>query len=303
MKRRQFNRSISLLGLSTILPFSPNSAQASMIHRAIPSSGEQIPVIGMGSWLTFDVKGNRAREEQMKAVLQTFLQLGGRVVDSSPMYGSSEEVIGKLARELRTLDDLWISTKIWTDGKANGQRQLHNSNELFANRVMVNHVHNIRDFSNHFDTLQQAKSDGLIKYTGITHYLNSYHDELAKIIRTHTPDFIQINYNIENPNAGERLIPLAADRGIAIIINRPFQTGRLFERVGSSALPNWAGEFGINNWAAFMLKYIISNPDVTCTIPATTQVAHVEQNLLAGTGPTPSPADRERMRNYFLSVI
>lgn len=303
MNRSQFNKGIALMGLSMLLPLYSSQTKSGLIHREIPVTGEQIPIVGIGSWLTFDVKGNKSKEQNMKSVLKEFHKLGGRVIDSSPMYGSSEAVIGNLARELGILNELWVSTKIWTDGKANGNQQLHDSLRIFKNRVMVNHVHNMRDLRNHLITLQEAKSAGLIKYIAISHYLNDYHDQLGELILMHKPDIIQINYNIENPNAEERLIPLAADNGVAVIVNKPFQTGRLFNNLGNSKLPNWAQEFGIDSWAAYMLKYIISNSGVTCVIPATTQVEHVRQNMHAGTGYIPSRNECEKMRTYYMSVI
>lgn len=293
---------MAALGLSTLLPVPFASSKPKLIEQTIPATGENIPVIGMGSWLTFDVMGSTSRIQNMKAVLQNFHALGGRVIDSSPMYGSSEKVIGQLARELDILDDLWVSTKIWTNGRANGQGQLNDSRRYFSNQLMVNHVHNMRDFNTHYATLKEAKSKGQIKYIGVTHYQNYAHDQLVELINKYEMDFVQINYNIDNPHAEERLIPTAADQGVAVIINRPFQTGRLFDVVGNSNLPPWAADLEIYNWAAYMLRYIISNPGVTCVIPATTQVSHVKQNMEAGTGYLPSPKERGKMREFFQSV-
>lgn len=302
MKRRQFNKGITALGLSTLMPVPFTHSKSKLIERTIPSTGESVPIIGMGSWLTFDVMGNPGRMQNMKSVLRNFHALGGRVIDSSPMYGSSEKVIGQLARELDILDDLWVSTKIWTNGKANGQSQLKDSRTYFDDQLMVDHVHNIRDFKTHYATLRDAKINGQIKYIGVTHYQNHAHEQLEGLIREHQLDFVQINYNIDNPHAEERLIPTAADHGVAVIINRPFQTGRLFDLIAHSKLPAWAAEMKINNWAAWMLRYIVSNPGVTCVIPATTQVSHVKQNMEAGTGYLPDSQEREKMREYFQTV-
>ena len=304
MNRRKFNQGLSLIGLSAVLPtLNIDHLKPKMILRQIPSTGEQIPAVGMGSWLTFDVGGDKRREENMKSVLSEFHRLGGRVIDSSPMYGSSQAVIGKLGKALGILDELWVSTKIWTNGKANGQKQLNASNAMFNNRVMVNHVHNMRDLNNHFATLKAAKKAGLIKYTAISHYLNSYHDRLGEMILEYKPDFIQINYNIENTNAEKKLIPLAMDNGVAVIINQPFQTGGLFRKIGKAKLPKWAGDYGIDSWAGYMLKFIIALPGVTCVIPATTQVSHVQQNMAAGIGYIPTKKERDKMRAYFMSII
>lgn len=293
---------MAALGLSTLLPVPFASSKPKLIERTISATGEKVPVIGMGSWLTFDVIGSTSRMQNMKAVLQNFHALGGRVIDSSPMYGSSEKAIGQLARELDILGDLWVSTKIWTNGRANGQGQLNDSRRYFSKQLMVNHVHNIRDFNTHYATLKEAKSKGQIKYIGVTHYQNYAHDQLVELINKYELDFVQINYNIDNPHAEERLIPTAADHGVAVIINRPFQTGRLFDVIGNSNLPPWAADLEIDNWAAYMLRYIISNPGVTCVIPATTQVSHVKQNMAAGMGYLPSPKERGKMREFFQSV-
>ena len=304
MKRRKAVKAITLLGLST--GFSgqiPAAENSSFIHRKIPKTGELIPVIGMGSWLTFDVLGNSGRMNNMKRVLSRFHQLGGRVVDSSPMYGSSEEVIGILSNELGITNDLWVSTKVWTNGKQSGLRQMADSNGYFSNRVKVHHVHNIRDFKTHYASLREAYDKGELKYIGVTHYLNHQHNALIDVLKNYKLDFVQFNYNIENPNADNRLIPTAADLGIATIVNQPFQTGRLFDMLGSAKLPAWADEMGIRNWASYMLKYIISNQSITCAIPATTQVAHVEQNMRAGTGYLPTTQERKKMRDYFLSIV
>lgn len=303
MQKRTFIKTLSLIGLSPLFrPLSHLLPNAQLIHRTIPSTKEKIPVIGMGSWLTFDVKGSQQGMQNMKQVLQTFYKQGGRVLDSSPMYGSSEEVIGVLAKELNILLNLWVSTKVWTNGKQSGLRQMNNSNRYFGQRVKVNHVHNIRDFKIHYQSLLEAKAKGDIKYIGVTHYLNSAHDELANLIKKYDLDFVQFNYNIENPNAAQRLLPTARDCNTATIINRPFQTGHLFNSVKNEPLPKWAKEMGIETWAAYFLKYIISHNAVTCAIPATTQVAHVLENMEAGQGYLPTNKEREKMYRHFKAV-
>ena len=217
------------------------------------------------------------------------------------MYGSSEEVLGILARELEILHQLWVSTKVWTNGEQSGIRQMNASNSYFGNRVQVNHVHNIRDFKTHYASLKTAKEKGQIKYIGVTHYLNNAHDDLVDLIKKYELDFVQVNFSIDNPNAEKTLIPTAADHGIATIANRPFKAGRLFDMISSKPLPSWAKEYGIKNWAAFFLKYIISNPGLSCAIPATTQVNHVLENMEAGKGYLPTAAERKKMYDYFKS--
>lgn len=302
MKRRTFLKGMGVTGLSVISPVHLFSMPSELIRRTIPSSQEKIPVIGMGSWLTFDAKGSSSRMANMKKVLQNFYQQGGRVIDSSPMYGSSEEVIGILARELGILDHLWVSTKIWTNGKESGIRQMNTSNRFFGNRVQVNHVHNIRDFKTHYATLKEAKEKGQIKYIGLTHYVNSAHQDLVDLIKKYDLDFVQFNFNIDNPHAEKALIPAAADHGVATIINRPLKAGSLFDMVGKNPLPSWAADYGIKTWAAYFLKFIVSNPDITCAIPATTQVAHVLENMEAGRGYLPSANERKKMFEYFKSI-
>ncbi len=273
-----------------------------MILRSIPKSGEQIPVVGMGSWLTFDVLGSKVRMENMKQVLKAFYDTGGRVLDSSPMYGSSEEVIGRLAQELNISDKLWQSTKVWTDGRESGQRQIMESRQ-YLGHVDLHHVHNIRDFKIHYDTLKKAKEKGEIKYVGVTHYVNSAHDDLEQLIRNYDLDFIQVNYSIDNPTAGDRLLPTALDHEVGVIINKPYQTGALFDSIKGEQVPQWAIELGIRNWPEFFLKYIISNEAVTCVIPATTQVAHARENNAAGSGYIPDDRVREQMEKYYRSII
>ncbi len=290
------------MGLSTISPQALILKPSNLIQRAIPSSEEKIPVIGMGSWLTFDTKGSPGRMANMKKVLHTFYQQGGRVIDSSPMYGSSEEVIGILSRDLKILKQLWVSTKVWTNGKESGIRQMNSSNRFFNNRVQVNHIHNIRDFKTHYASLKEAKEKGQLKYIGVTHYVNSAHQDLAELIKKYELDFVQFNFNIDNPHAEKVLIPTAADYGVATIINQPLKTGILFDKVGKKPLPSWAIDYDIKSWAAFFLKYIVSNRDITCAIPATTQVAHVLENMEAGRGYLPTNSERKKMFDYFKSI-
>ena len=303
MKRRTLLKKLSIVGVAPLFgPMTKLLPNSMLIQRSIPSSKEKIPVVGMGSWLTFDVINSRAKMENMKKVLDTFYQKGGRVLDSSPMYGSSEEVIGQLAKELGIVEELWVSTKVWTDGQKSGLRQMANSNRYFSEQVKVNHVHNIRDFKTHYYSLKAAKAKGTIKYIGVTHYVNNAHDNLAELIKKYDLDFVQFNYNIDNPHAEKRLIPTAKDCNVATIINRPFQTGRLFNVVQNKSLPEWAKEMGINTWAAYFLKYIIGNEGITCAIPATTQVSHVLENMAAGQGYLPDIKEREKMYKYYKSI-
>lgn len=300
LSRKHFLRTscVSLAGLC-LLPGLGVFEEKERIFRTIPSTGERIPAIGMGSWLTFDVGSSESERAPMRNVLRTFAELGGGVMDSSPMYGRSQKVIGELAEELGINDQLWIATKVWTNGEQAGKYQIEESVALFNQWPALEQVHNIRDFKTHMRTLKELKAAGKLKYIGVTHYLDSAHDELAQLIRTEPLDFVQINLSVRGTAAEDELLPLAADKGVAVIINQPFETKVLFRTIEGISLPPWAEEWNIPNWASFFLKYIISNPHVSCAIPATTQVAHVRENMAAGYAPLPDTATRKKMTTYY----
>jgi diketogulonate reductase-like aldo/keto reductase len=289
---------LSLVGLS-LAPYWELTDRADQIFRTIPSTGERLPVVGMGSWLTFDVGSSDAERAPMRRVLQAFVEAGGKVIDSSPMYGNSEQVIGQLAESLGITDQLWVSTKVWTSGQQAGLSQINDSVKLFGKWPWVIHVHNILDFKTHIKTLRKLKEEGRLKYIGVTHYLASAHEELARIIKSEPLDFIQVNLSVRETAAEDYLLPLATDKGLAVMINRPFESGALFRSVDGASLPPWAKEWGIVNWASFFLKYIIACPGVTCVIPATTQVVHARENMAAGYHPLPNAQTRKQMRDYF----
>ncbi|MDF9800757.1 diketogulonate reductase-like aldo/keto reductase [Catalinimonas alkaloidigena] len=300
LPRRDFLKTTtaSLSGLC-LMPDIAAFENKERIFRTIPSTGERIPAIGMGSWLTFDVGSSESERAPMRKVLRTFADLGGGVIDSSPMYGSSQKVIGALAEELGVKDKLWVATKVWTNGEQAGKSQIDESVSLFHKWPALEQVHNIRDSKTHIRTLRELKDKGKLKYVGVTHYVDAAHDELAKLIRSEPLDFIQINLSVRGTAAEDYLLPLAADKGVAVIINQPFETKALFRTVGGVPLPPWAGEWDMPNWASFFLKYIISNPHVSCTIPATTQVAHVKENMAAGYAPLPDALTRKKMTTYY----
>ena len=280
--------------------FMPN---ANILRRTIPSTGEMIPAIGLGSWITFDVGDSESQRAPMRNVLKAFLEAGGRVIDSSPMYGRSEKVIGELAKDLGVTDKLWVATKVWTHGENAGKTQVEHSKAYFRKWPALIQVHNLQDVHTHLKTLRLLKDEGKLKYIGITHYLNQNHSDLASIIKTEKIDFVQVNLSLRNTAAEDRLIPLAADKGVAVIINRPFETGALFNTVTGVEIPSWAKDFGINGWATYFLKYIISNKNITCTIPATSQEIHLKQNMTALTGELPDPATRKKMIDYYKKVV
>ena len=274
---------------------------AAMITRKIPSSGELIPAIGLGSWITFNVGDSENELAPMRNVLGAFVEAGGKVIDSSPMYGRSEKVIGKLAAELNVTDKLWFATKVWTTGESSGKTQIENSREYFKKWPVLLQVHNLQDLKTHLPTLRALKEEGKLKYIGITHYLDSEHETLANVVKSEKLDFIQVNFSIRSRSAENYLLPLAAERGVGVIINKPFESGALFPAINNVSLPTWSKEWGISSWSAFFLKYIISNTNITCTIPATSQVSHLEENMAACFGPVPDEATRKKMVEYFLN--
>jgi diketogulonate reductase-like aldo/keto reductase len=292
-----------LLGLGVTLCSSPGFSlpiKTSAITKTIPSSGEKLPVIGMGSWKTFDV-GDDARDRAFRVqVLQAFFDHGGAMIDSSPMYGSSEEVIGHCLGQIKNMDALFATTKVWILGKWFGIKQMERSQKLWGvSRFDLMQIHNMLDWDAHIETLKAWKADGRIRYMGITTSHGRRHDHLLQVLAKETFDFVQFTYNLVDREAEQYLLPLAAERGIAVIINRPFQRGALFQHVKSKPLPDWAHEFDCENWAQFFLKFIISHPAVTCTIPATSRVDHMIENMGAGFGRLPDPKTRQRMIQYF----
>ncbi len=271
-----------------------------LIERAIPSTGERLPAIGVGTWQTFDVGPDAAARRALKEVLVAFAKAGGRVVDSSPMYGSSESVTGDLVAELGLAPNLFFATKVWTSGRDEGIRQMETSfSRLRVQRMDLMQVHNLVDTAVHTKTLQDWKARGRIRYLGITHYTSSAYAEVERWLRTGNYDFLQINYSLGERESAERLLPLAQEKKVAVIANRPFGEGALFSRVRGKALPGWAGEIGAATWAQFFLKWIISHPAITCAIPGTGKPGHMLDNLAAGTGALPDAAMRAKMSAYF----
>ncbi|HEX6266314.1 MAG TPA: aldo/keto reductase [Burkholderiales bacterium] len=278
----------------------PGFAAMPTVSRKIPSTGEALPVIGLGTWQAFDVRGDTAA---LREVMKTFAAMGGRVVDSSPMYGAAESVVGELAAELDLRDKLFFATKVWTSGRAEGIRQMETSfKRMRVQRMDLLQVHNLVDIETHTATLLEMKAAQKTRYIGITHYSASAHDEAARWLKAQPYDFLQINYSLAERNAEKALLPLAIDRKVAVIANRPFGEGALFRKVRGKPLPPWAAELGIETWAQYFLKWIVSHPAVTCAIPGTGNPAHVKDNLGAGRGPLPDAAARERMAAHFESL-
>jgi diketogulonate reductase-like aldo/keto reductase len=249
-----------------------------MITRIIPSSKEPLPVAGIGTWKTFDVPDDDPSEE-LTEVLTIMKNAGASLIDSSPMYGNAEKTIGRLTADPSLHDHFFYATKVWTSGKQQGIEQMESSFQKMGRTSMdLVQIHNLVDWETHLQTLNEWKAEGKIRYTGITHYTDELHEELEKIIRTQVIDFVQFNYSIFSRNAEISLLKLAADRGVATIINRPFGKGNAFGWVKGKHLPPWAREYGISNWSQFFLSYIIAHPAVTVVIPATGDPEHAKEN-------------------------
>ncbi|WP_438765550.1 aldo/keto reductase [Kushneria sp. TE3] len=294
--RRRFLAGLAATGLAARWPHALAGRDEAAITRAIPSTGEALPVIGMGTWRTFNVGTDPELLDQREQVLELFFQRGGRVVDASPMYGSAEKVVGELIKRLGHREALFAATKVWTRDESDTREAVARSEALWGvARFDLMQIHNLLGWEGHLETLKEMKSEGQLRYIGVTTSHGRRHDELEQIMTREPLDFVQLTYNIADREAEKRLLPLARERGIAVIANRPFQGGQLFDRVGSQPLPAWAGEVGIDSWAGFFLKFIVSHPAMTCAIPATTQVAHLRENMGALYGRLPDEAQRRRM--------
>ena len=297
--RRRLLQTLLALG---VLPASQLSmALPKLIHRrAIPGNGEKIPMIGMGSSRTFNERPGSSTQAQLTEVLQTFFRMGGTLIDSSPMYGNAEAMIGALLKQTSRQAPLFAATKVWTEGMEDGIAQMENSRKLWGiERFDLMQIHNLVDWKTHLRTLKTWKDQGRIRYIGITTSHGRDHAELEQILRTETFDFVQFSYSIGNRDVEDRLLPIASDRGIATLINRPFMRGSLFRRVRGQQLPDWAREIDCESWAQLFLKFVISHPDVTCVIPATSKVKHIKDNMGAGFGALPDRAMRKRMQREF----
>jgi len=276
------------------------AGQAQAVRKAIPSTGEQLPVIGMGTSRTFDVGNGAQARAALLPVLQAFFDHGGGVIDSSPMYGSSEQVIGDLLRQVNNKDALFAATKVWTYGKQDGIEQMQRSMQRMGVEVFdLMQIHNLRDWQLHLETLQDWKRQGRVRYIGITTSHGRSHEELESILDIEPFDFVQFSYSLGNRTVEQRLLPLAAERGIATLINRPFERGELFARAKGRPLPDWAAEFDCGSWAQFFLKFVVSHPAVTCAIPATSKLTHMVDNMGAGFGRLPDATLRRRMIDHF----
>ncbi len=272
-----------------------------LLARAIPSTGESLAAIGLGTWETFDVGPGAATRGPLADVLARFAARGGRVVDTSPMYGRAEGVLGALAAQAKVLPSLFVATKVWTRGKSSGLEQMERSLRLLG-KVDLMQVHNLLDLDTQLASIRSWKAAGRVRYLGVTHYAASAHAELARVLRKEKPDFVQVNYSVAEPEAGTSLLPLAADLGVAVIANRPFGGGEALRRALKEPLPAWAAEAGCASWAQVFLKWILADPAVTCAIPATSKAAHLEDDLGAAALPLPDVAWRKRAREAVAAL-
>jgi diketogulonate reductase-like aldo/keto reductase len=268
---------------------------STMLRREIPATREALPVIGIGTWQTFDV-GSGAARTPLEEVLRMFARMGGRLIDSSPMYGRSEEVAGDLVARTGAPAKPFIATKVWTRGREAGIREMRDSMRKLRVKVCdLMQVHNLLDVDTHLDTLAGWKKEGIVRYVGVTHYTASGAEDVARLISRRPVDFVQINYSVAERDAEKRLLPLCKDKGVAVIANRPFAGGDLFRRLRATPLPPWAAEIDCSTWAQLMLKFVVSHPAMTCAIPASAKAGHTRDNMGAGYGRMPDEAMRERI--------
>ena len=307
ISRRQFIRLAATLGTGLILP-GEAFATSPPIYKTILKTGEKLPVIGMGTSRTFDAANDPELLLRLEGVTRTFFDMGGGMIDSSPMYGSSQEVIGQVLSKMKSSKvngkkNLFAATKVWIEGRQQGLEQMEESRLQWGIKNFdLMQIHNLVDWRIHLETLKQMKADGKIRYMGITTSHGRYHDQLKDILKKHDFDFVQLSYNIANRDVESPLLSIAQDKGIAVIANRPYQRGDLFRKVKGKPLPPWVQEFDCSSWGQYFLKYVVSHPAVTCAIPATTRVKHMKDNMLAGRGRLPTAKQRVNMLKYFESL-
>ncbi|WP_439557893.1 aldo/keto reductase [Dyadobacter sp.] len=301
--RREVLKGLGAVGASLLIdpvPVKAIKAPAMLMQRNIPSSGEKLPVVGLGSWQQFDVGSSADERNPLRDVLKKMNELGGKVVDASPMYGRAEQVIGDLSAELKLNEQFFFATKVWTNGRQEGIDQMNASlKKMKRTRLDLIQIHNLLDWETHLKTLKDWKAEGKTRYIGITHYTDSAHSRLEQIVKSKSVDFVQFNYSIRSRNAEKSLLNAARDNGVAVLINEPFEQGALFRATKGKQLPDWAADYGIKSWAQYFLKYIISHEAVTCVIPGTSDVKHLVDNLGAATGKLPDANARKMMVKYI----
>jgi diketogulonate reductase-like aldo/keto reductase len=290
----------ALLPIPTARTYAADESSRS-IMRSIPSTGEKLPVIGLGSALTFDVRSGSPQAETVSDLMTYFVKHGGKVIDTSPAYGNAESLIGDLAYKAHLTNSLFIATKVWARSTQDGIAQMERSLERFRTRTIdLMQVHNLADIDREMTSLREWKAKGRIRYTGITHSEDRGHGEVERVMKLQKPDFVQINYSLLDRAAAQRILPLAHEMGMAVIINRPFGGGGIFRVISAKPLPKWAVEFDCHSWAQFLLKWIVAHPAVTCVIPATNSSQHLQDNMGAGVGRLPDAKTRARMASLFV---
>jgi diketogulonate reductase-like aldo/keto reductase len=302
--RRRFIRCLAAAGLLPLLPRMNAMAAPAMITRPIPSSGEAMPVIGLGTWSVFDVGEDPKARAPLKEVVRRLVDAGGRMIDTSPMYARAEAVTGDLVAELGLRPRIFLATKVWTSGTEQGIAQMRRSAERLRTEVIdLIQIHNLQDWRTHLATLRQMKAKGQVRYIGITHYTTSSLPELARILESEPGiDFVQFGYSLATRDAETKLLPVAASRGVATIVNQPFETGDMFRRVRGKPVPEWAADFDCTSWAQLFLKYILAEPAVTAVIPATANPEHMADDLKAGFGCLPDARQRDQIRRFWDSL-
>jgi diketogulonate reductase-like aldo/keto reductase len=301
--RRTFVRASLATAAAALLPISLHAQQNLPARRPIPSTREEIPIVGLGTWITFNVGNDPVLRDECADVMAAFFEAGGRMIDSSPMYGSSQPVIGYGLQKLGRPSALFAAEKVWTSSGAGGPPQIEQSRRFWGvPKFDLIQVHNLLAWKAHLQMLFQMKAAGTVRYVGITTSEGRRHDLLEQIMRSEPIDFVQFSYNVVDREAEARLLPLASERGIAVIVNRPFRQGALTQRLKGQPLPEWAAELGASSWAQLMLKFILAHPAVTVAIPATSRVDHVRENLSAAAGPMPDPAMRERISAHVKAL-
>jgi len=302
MSRGGFLRLLAAGAAAAIVgaPARAETTSGRMIARAIPGTKEMMPVIGVGTWQTFDVGADTASRAPLRQVLEILFRSGGTVIDSSPMYGPAEGVAGDLLAEMGARDRAFIATKVWTTGREAGIRQMRESLRRFrTNRIDLMQVHNLVDWRTQLATLRAWKDEGTLRYIGVTHYTDSALPALADIVAREKIDFVQLSYSLDDRAAEERLLPLCAERGTGVIANQPFGSGGMFRRVRGKTLPPWAADFDCKSWAQFFLKYLVGHPALSCAIPGTGKPEHMTDNVAGGMGRLPDEKQRRQMATFW----
>ena len=303
MDRRTVLKLLAAAAGTGLLPACGGDDPKAILRRPIPSSGESLPIVGLGTSRVFDVDEKPESRSPLLEVLRNLTEQGGSLVDTSPMYGRAEQVVGELVQQAKLRDRIFMATKVWTQGREAGIRQMDESFRLLGVKKMdLMQIHNLMDWQVHIETLRAWKDEGKIRYIGITHYRTDAYDALEKLMTDLPLDFVQLNYSIITNDAEKRLLPLAVDKGIAVLVNRPYERGAVFSRVSGLSLPAWAVEQGIGSWGQFFLKWVLSNEAVTCAIPGTSKPSHMLDNLSAGQAPLPDAPLRDRMREFVAGL-